>query len=370
MTQGVQGGGSGGDDGPGADVSSDAGPDADPGALPPPAKVGTPTVPAEPSPPGGRRADPDACREDAATDAPPEAALSALGLPATPEDADNDNPDPARPLPDSGGEPRRIRETLDPWRAAALHAALDRPGPAPRAGDPLIPLQHRLFFAEASRPSALAPDGAPAPGGLWPDTGLPFRMRGGGRIDFHAPLRLGEEALRVTVVQNVALRQGGGDPVAVVTLRHEISGPEGLAVREEEDLVFRAPPAPGAPRVEPPLRDDRPAFRREVSHDATLLFRYAALTYDANRAHYDRAFAAAVGHDGLPVPAMLIAQQLADLLADRAARRLARFEYRAVAPILEGEKASLNGRTFGDRAELWALRPDGRLALEARAAFG
>ncbi|MEO1688063.1 MAG: hypothetical protein AAFU61_09170, partial [Pseudomonadota bacterium] len=216
---------------------------------------------------------------------------------ASSDEADNDNHAPGRPLPDSGGEPRRAWDRLDPWRAQALHAALDRPGAAPEAGSPVAPLQHRLYFAEALAGAELSADGAPAPGGLIPQTGLPFRMRGGGRIDYHAPLPLGEEALRVSVVQNVALRQGGETPIAVVTLRHEITGPQGLAVREEEDLVFRAAPGPDeAPAAPPPLRDDRPAFSRAFAPDAVLIFRWCALTYDAFRPHYDREAARAAGH--------------------------------------------------------------------------
>jgi len=276
-------------------------------------------------------------------------------------------------LPDSAGEPAETRDRIDPWRVGALHATLDRPGAAPAEGDALPPMWHCLFFAEVARRSDLGPDGHPRTGGLTPDTGLPRRMRAGGRLEFLAPLPLGAEARRVSVLQNVALKQGGSGPLAIVTLRHEIFRPDGVvALREEEDLVYRPAASPGdAPRPTPPLKDDRPAFREQVTPDATLLFRYSALTFNGHRIHYDLPYAQEVeGYPGLLVHGPLMAQMLADLCRDHVARPIVRFEYRAVSPVFHDRPFTLNGRTFADRADLWVLNADGRLALEARAELG
>jgi 3-methylfumaryl-CoA hydratase len=272
-------------------------------------------------------------------------------------------------VPDSAGEPRVERERIDAWKAAALHVTLDRPGAPPGEGDPLPPMWHYLYFAEVERPGALGEDGHPRPGGFLPDTGLPRRMRAGGRIERHAPLPLGAEAERVSVLQNVALKQGGSGPLAIVTARHEIYGPEGLAIREEEDLVYRPAPSPDeGPRPQPPTRDERPAFEREMTADPVLLFRYSALTFNGHRIHYDHPYATRVeGYPERVVHGPLMAQLLADLLRDETGRSIRKLDYRAVSPVFCGQPFRLCGRTFGGKAELWVLNAEERLALEVRA---
>lgn len=280
---------------------------------------------------------------------------------------------PAPPLPDSAGAPVHDADRIDPWRVAALHAALDRPGPAPAKGEPLPPLWHFLFFAEVARRSELGPDGHPAPGhGLIPDTGLPRRMRAGGRFEFHGPLTIGAEARRTSVLQNVALKQGGSGALAIVTVRRELFGPEGLAMTEQEDLVYRPMPSAADPvRPAPPIKDDTPAWRRTVVPDTPLLFRYSALTFNGHRIHYDLPYATGPeGYPGLLVHGPLIAQLLADLCGDEDGRPMKTFTYRAVSPIFHDRPFTLCGRPFGDRVDLWALNPDGRLAMEATATMG
>ncbi|SFH77244.1 hypothetical protein [Albimonas pacifica] len=275
---------------------------------------------------------------------------------------------PRPPIPDSAGEPRVMRARIAPGPVAALHHALGRAGPPPAAGEPLPPMWHNLFFAETAPASELAEDGLPRAGGFLPDTGLPRRRRGGGRLEFLAPIPIGAEAERISVIQNVAIKQAASGALAIVTLRHEILVDGAPALREEEDLVFRPDWSPDEPpQAEPPERDERPAFRREVEADPVLLFRYAALTFNALRIHYDHAYA--TGREGCAervVDGMLVAQLLADLLRDETRRLPRTFEYRAASPLHCGETFSLCGRTLGARADLWALNAHGRLALEAR----
>lgn len=294
------------------------------------------------------------------------------GPPPAPAQAARQAPTPvdgAAPLPDSAGAPLVLTERIDPWRVASLHASLNRADAVPVAGDPLPPLWHFLFFAEVQPGAALGVDGHPKPGDFLPDTGLPRRMRAGGRMEFLAPLPLGVDARRVSVIQNVAIKQGGSGSLAIVTVRHEISGPDGVAMREEEDLVYRALPSPDdKPRPPAPEKNERPTFSREFTADPVLLFRYSALTFNGHRIHYDLPYA--TGEEGYPervVHGPLMAQLLADLLRDETGKWPARFDYRAVSPIFCGQTFTLCGRTFGDQAELWVLNPDGRLALEAKA---
>lgn len=272
-------------------------------------------------------------------------------------------------LPDSAGEPRRSEDRVDAPRVAELHALMDRPGPPPGPGAPLPPLWHAVLFRPTPRPSELGPDGAPPPDGLTPETGLPRRSRGGGRIEFLAPLHVDEMVVRLSALQNVAIRQGGDAPLAVVTLRHEIAGAAGPAIREEEDLVFRPTHRPeDPPRAKPPLRDQRPAFSRELALDPIAALRFCALVGDWHRLHWDAAWSREVERRaGAVAPSALLAILLGDLMRDNLRRPPRSFEWRLAAHPHLGDVVRLCGRGFGATAELWIVDAEGRLVMEARA---
>jgi 3-methylfumaryl-CoA hydratase len=275
------------------------------------------------------------------------------------------------PLPDSAGAPVQLEDRMDPWQAAALHATLDLEGPPPARGDAVHPLWHFVYFRTAARASELGHDGHPRTGRFMPDTGLPRRMWAGGRLEFPGALRLGTPAKRVSAVQNVALKQGGAGPLSFVTVRHEISQGDEVAVREEQDIVYRGLPSPeDPPRPTPPLKEDKPVWKRDMTADCTLLFRYSALTFNCHRIHYDLRHATEEGYPDLVVHGPLLAQLLADLARVRSERPLRRFEFRAVSPVFRGQTFTLCGRPFGDKAELWVLNSEARLAMTAQAILG
>ena len=266
-----------------------------------------------------------------------------------------------------------LHDPIDPWHAQALHAALGLPGAAPGMGDPLPPLWHFVYFREARARQDLGGDGHPALGGFIPDFGLPRRMWAGGRIDFLAPLRIGEAATRRSTIKEVALKDGRTGALAFVTLMHEISGPDGLAIREEQDLVYREAHDPAAPaRALTPVIDEPAPWRESMTADAPLLFRYSALTFNGHRIHYDLAHASETeGYGGLVVHGPLLAQLMAGLAASRSRRALARFSFRAAAPVLHDQRFEICGApdAGGAGAHLWVRGPQGRLAMRAEAAF-
>lgn len=254
-----------------------------------------------------------------------------------------------------------IIDRMDPTRAEALGAAL---GMGPITPQDLPPFFHQAYFWQALPPQDLGRDGHPAPGkaGLLPDTGLPRRMWAGGRLEFHAPLRAGVEAVKISTLEHRARKQGRSGPLEFVTLRHEISQEGALAVTEWQDIVYREDPAPDAPL---PATVAAPEDRAPQSHgfSTTLLFRYSALTFNGHRIHYDLDYARQVeGYPGLVVHGPLLAQLL--MLRARAEMgQLATFRFRAVAPLFHFETAvsCSNGGRF------WFRGPDGRLCLEAEA---
>lgn len=258
---------------------------------------------------------------------------------------------------------RAITDPIDPARAAALQAALGE-APTIGAGDPLPPFFHQIYFWEAVPPQNLGRDGHPRTGGFIPDMGLPRRMWAAGRLDFHSPLRAGTRAERLTRIDHVTRKDGRTGPLAFVRLRHDVRQRGGIALTEYQELVYRSEAAPDGPAPRPPVAPTDEEVCRARSFDSTLLFRYSALTFNGHRIHYDEAYAReAEGYDGLVVHGPLLAQLLVLMARDHMGD-LARFTYRATAPLMHHETADLCWRSDGT---LWVRGPDGRLCMEAMA---
>ena len=152
------------------------------------------------------------------------------------------------------GRSETADDVLHARSAAALAAALDQPARPWADGDALPPLWHWLYAQPAHRASELGPDGHARLGGFLPPmpVGLPAprRMWAGGRLQFHAPLRIGQPVQRRSVVERVQAKQGRSGPLVVVTLRHalHVAGGAAPALVEHHDIVYRsgAASAPGA----------------------------------------------------------------------------------------------------------------------------
>jgi 3-methylfumaryl-CoA hydratase len=249
-----------------------------------------------------------------------------------------------------------------------MSATLDTPGnlASPIA---LPPLWHWLYFLPGERQSNIGPDGHPRRGGFLPPIALPRRMWAGGRLVFLRPLTMGEPVKRVSRIQSIQNKSGRSGKLMFVTLLHEISGPQGLAVREEQDLVYRDAPAPGAavPLMFAAPSDEQ--FVRTVTPDPVLLMRYSALTFNSHRIHYDRPYAMQEeGYPGLVVHGPLIATLLMEeLRRAHPEKRISRFTFKAVSPLFDTAPFQVAGRLDGDgrSANLWARGPAGQLAMQA-----
>ncbi|MCK0140982.1 acyl dehydratase [Aliiroseovarius sp. F20344] len=259
-------------------------------------------------------------------------------------------------------DPYIVTDQLDPARASAFLVALGK-AETPKAGDPLPPFFHQLYFWDAQPPANIGRDGHPKVGGLIPDMGLPRRMWAGGRLSFTSPLLLGKAAEKRSFVEATAYKTGRTGPLGFVTLRHEIWQSGKLAVTEHQDLVYREDPDPNAP-VPVPVQAPGDEENREVWEiNSTLLFRYSALTFNGHRIHYDLDYCRDVeGYDGLVVHGPLLAQLLM-LKATRELGPLSEFTFRAISPVLHSEAAILCRKGHS----LWVCRHDGRLCMEATA---
>ncbi len=237
---------------------------------------------------------------------------------------------------------------------------------APEIGGELPPLAHWLYFQPWGRTSETSESGDFLDPAL-PPIELPRRLCVERRIQFHRPIRVGDPFSRLTHVVDVGERTGAVGPIVTLLLRQEIANAEGVAVSEEQRLIYMARGEPlqtSAPRASrgPAL------WSRRFRADSRALFFYSALTRNTSRVHYDRPFATFVeGYPGLVVQADLVAALLLDLLHEHAPQaRVLTWELRVLRCLYDTEPLLLFGRPCETgAAELWAEDAQGRVAIEA-----
>jgi 3-methylfumaryl-CoA hydratase len=264
------------------------------------------------------------------------------------------------------GRQETASETLAPFPAAALTASLDRDDP-PAQGDGLPPLWHWIYFHELPKASALAENGHATLGEFMPPVPLPRRMIAGGRLTFQRPLRVGQPAQRISTVADLKAKRGGSGDLAFLLLRHEFAGPDGTAIVEEQDIVYREAPRPGQAAAASRRIADKPVWKWETPTNEALLFRYSALLFNAHRIHYDRPYCEAQGYPGLIVHGPLIATLLADLVRRNTDAAMTEFRFRAVSPLFNGSPCVACGVPEGNHVRLWAQDGEGGLVMEAEA---
>ncbi|MEW9837891.1 FAS1-like dehydratase domain-containing protein [Mesorhizobium marinum] len=195
-------------------------------------------------------------------------------------------------------------------------------------------------------------------------------MWAGSRIAFPGDVRVGDRIVRRSTITSVTAKEGSSGPLVFVTVRHEIGRDgEAAAIVDEHDIVYRGletPAVKAAPKTVEPG-----AWRRELVPDAVQLFRYSALTFNGHRIHYDRDYVTREeGYPGLVVHGPLTATLLVDLVRRNApSSRIADFSFRAVSPLFDSGRMSVNATPPGDDGlvRLWAANAQGHLAMTAEA---
>ncbi len=238
----------------------------------------------------------------------------------------------------------------------------------PADGAAVPALWQWCFFQDPLPESALGSDGHPARGGFLPPADNRNRMWAGGRIEFVHPLRAGEAATRVSTITQVEEKTGRTGSLLFVTVRHDYSQAGRLAIREEQDIVYREPTPPKPGSGDALVRGE---WTEAVEPTPTLLFRYSAVTFNGHRIHYDYPYVTATeGYSGLVVHGPLIATlSLRAFCRAHPEATLRRFIYRGVRPLIAPQPFEVGGHISATGvAELWAGNAEG-LAQTAQVHF-
>ena len=204
---------------------------------------------------------------------------------------------PGQDLQNTIGRSVRSSQIVYAGPAARLAAALGQPANLADAAD-LPPLRHWLYFLPQHPPSALRADGTVRDDELLPVVDLPRRMWAGSRLQWMRPLRVGERVTKESLLTDVVTKQGRSGELRFLKVRHTFFATDGaVLLSDEQDVVYRGPIAADMPSgTEPvaPTAPPDPEWSEAATPDEVLLFRYSALTFNAHRIHYDKAYATSV----------------------------------------------------------------------------
>lgn len=262
---------------------------------------------------------------------------------------------------------------------AGLRAAFGHDAPAPRPGDDLPPLWHGLFCTAKLPPSRLGPDGLAKDEGLLPAVAdYPNKLFGGARFEFRAKLRIGDDIRKESEVMSFDIKDGRSGSFIVGLIEHRVSNAQGLAVVEQNDIIFR-PVAAAIPEKKRAAMKPAPvapeeAWSRTITPDPVLMFRHSAVTFNSHRIHYDRDYVREKGYPGLLVQGTLIARLMLDLLAENSPGfAVETFSFRSGRPIYDngdfriGASAVVAGESGRDEVSLLATDHAGNTGMTARA---
>lgn len=262
-----------------------------------------------------------------------------------------------------------------------MAAMLDQDPDVWRHGSEMPETWYVILFGPIARQRTLVRDGHLPTGDFLPPMGDARRMFGGRRVRFYQPLRIGDRVERVSKITRAEKKIGRSGPLTLVTVLHELSTGSGVAITEEQDIVYRMPVPTGTTgseasggrlKSQEPAEAEHPDWSRTVAPDPVLLFRYSALTFNAHRIHYDLPYTRDVeGYPALVMNGGLTALLLVETARQHLPGRIAGYDARALHPLFVGQSMTFNGRLSGDTAaDLWACGPNGVRAYQVNALLG
>ena len=257
------------------------------------------------------------------------------------------------------GRTETLRARISEAPVHLLAALLDRRFDEMSPDGALPPLWHWLIVPPPVRQSEIGPDGHPKRGTFLPPIAYPRRMFAGSSVKFSGQICVGDDVERTTTIKSITLKSGRSGNLIFVTLTHMLEGPRGLALTEEQNLVFRetdgAKPVPAA-TVEGRGKPTGFSVVETIHPDPVLLFRYSVATNNSHRIHYDLEHVKSVErYPNLVVHGPLQAIMLAALAERQLRRPLSAFEFRIVKPLFLGAPFHCVARSEDGKQRLQTL---------------
>lgn len=158
---------------------------------------------------------------------------------------------------------------------------------------------HFALLPSVTPRAQLRADGFSGLGVAIPDLGLPRLMLASRTVEYRRDLIIGEAVLRSSAIDSIEHKGTPERPRAVVKLRHELRGKfsDGADITETQTFLLmpQAGPYQAPEHAEQTFAGEK---LRQVVPDATLLFMFSALGFNAHKIHLDREFAQKI--EGFP----------------------------------------------------------------------
>ncbi len=270
-------------------------------------------------------------------------------------------------LQDWVGRIEELHDRIDPTPVLAMARTLDYRDFIVKVGVPLPELWHWLYFLPMAAQSEIGADGHPKKGGFLPPVALERRMWASSRLTFHQDLIIGKEIHRTSEILKVSEKQGKTGGMVFVTVRHLVHSEQGLAITEEQDIVYLPMPQSFTPPP-PNFAPETLQWRENYPISPVLLFRFSALTFNAHRIHYDRNYATEVEkYPGLVVHGPLQALLLMESAKKHhSGKKPATYTFRAVRPLFDFDQIMIGGQSKSDGGhELYTVNGDHYIAMQA-----
>jgi len=226
-------------------------------------------------------------------------------------------------------------------------------------------LAHWAWFLPVAAAADLGEDGHPARGGFLPPVSLPRRMFAASTMRFPAPLQLDAMAQLTSTISDVRHRRGRSGDLVFVEVERRIVQHGQLRLEERQSIVYR-----GIGDLVPAVVEQAQAPPADViwQPGPVDLFRFSAVTFNAHRIHYDRAYATTLeGYPDLVVHGPFTAARLFAHARAQRGMEPGQFSFRALAPLFVSQPVHL---LTGERTgEYHARRCDGEIAMTATANF-
>lgn len=270
-------------------------------------------------------------------------------------------------LQDWVGKTQEIEDRIYSTPVRALALTLNYKDFEARDGNPLPEIWYWLYFLPIVPMSEVGPDGHPKRGGFLPPITLERRMWASGNLTFHRDLIIGEEIRKTSEIVKISEKEGRAGKLVFVTVKHLIQSARGVAVEEEQNIVYLHMPKSFVEPNPNPVPDDLD-WKEEYSIDPVLLFRFSALTFNGHRIHYDWRYVTEVEK----YPSLVVQGPLQALLLLESAKnhnpgkKPASFNFKAVRPIFDFDKVHICGKCSPDGShDIYTANTDSNIGMQA-----
>jgi 3-methylfumaryl-CoA hydratase len=269
------------------------------------------------------------------------------------------------------GKKEEIKDRIYTTPIKALALTLNYKDLKIAEGDLLPEIWYWLYFLPMVAMTDVGVDGHPKRGGFLPPISLERRMWASSRFKFHQNLIIGEEIRKTSEILKISEKEGKAGRMVFVTVKHLIQSARGVAVEEEQDIVYLPMPKSFVQPEPNPIPVDL-QWKEQYPIDPVLLFRFSALTFNGHKIHYDWRYTTEVEkYPGLvvhgPLQALLLFESAKK---NNPGKKPVSYSFRAVRPIFEFDKLTVCGRSNPDGShDLFTANTDGNIGMQATIAW-